>query len=873
MFGVIFTAFVACADHSKYRTCQQSKFCTRDRTVPAQNWTVDPSSLSTPSPSLFEATIEDGAYKTQLKLRISFLECGAARIRIEPLTKEPFNRFDVANEPTVIIQNVITLLQNFEMKKGTDSVILKRDNQQLEVQYAPFRVIVSDENGKRMTLNPEDTAIFETQRDRETWPDLFESMNWGGHDDKFKNGPTSVAMDVEFHADDVRMTGLPSHTLPVTLSQTIDGDPIRLFNTDINSYELNSVMSMYGAIPFVMAHAPSGCDGVFWCNPSETWADVITNGTNKIRFMSEGGYIDVFVFSGEPKDIVSTFTALTGRPQLVPYWALAFHQCRWGYMTAKEVSEVSEGLDQLLVPHDVLWLDLDHIDDRKYFTFHPTNFKDPLKLLDDLDHSKRKLVVLVDPHLKAEHSYYVYSEATKGGLVIKNNNGDGDFVGNCWPGRSSWPDYLNPATREWWETQYSFKKFKQSRPNLFIWNDMNEIAVFDSCDLTAPRDLVHYGDIEEREVHNIYGNLMVSATFGGLVKRDKDQNQRPFILTRSFFAGTQRYAAVWSGDNAADWNHLRCSVQMVLTYGLSGQVYSGADVGGFFESPDDKLLARWYQVGAWMYPFFRCHCHHLSKYREVYKIEDPEFRDVAREAIVDRYKLLPYWYTLSQQANMTGEPIVRPMWWEFAGAEWLDVDDKAMIGSGLLVAPIWNESAESATIALPTGTRWYCFRTLAEVKQNPVEVPVNGGRTPVFLRGGTIIPSKRRIRKSSTLMFWDPFTLTIGVNEEGRAEGDLYVDDGETFDFARGQFIRKRYIFDGRKLTACDYNFRDPMRPFADKYDVVVEQIRIAGLEKAPTKIIDHMNNELRFDFDGGVLTIHRPQLHVRDNFAVTLEY
>ena len=871
---VFLTALAACADHSKYRTCDQSKFCKRDRTLGAQNWKLIASSIATPSPSVFEATIKDGTYNTNLKLRITFVECEAARIRIEPAEKEFFNRFDVAAEPTVVMQRLVNSLLNFEMTKSESSVVLKREGQTLEVQFSPFKIVVSDANGKRLTLNPEDTAVFETHRDKEALPELFESSNWGGHDDKFKNGPTSVAMDVEFHAENVRMTGLPSHTLPMTLGQTVNvSDPIRLFNTDINSYELDSVMAMYGAVPFVMAHAPSGCDGVFWCNPSETWADVTTNGTNKVRFMSEGGYIDVFVFSGAPRDVVGGFTALTGRPQLVPYWALAFHQCRWGYMTAKEIVEVSEGLDGILMPHDVLWLDLDHTDDRKYFTFHPTNFKEPLKLLDDLDFNKRKLVVLVDPHLKAENSYPVYSEATKGGFVIKNNNGDGDFVGNCWPGRSSWPDYLNPATREWWEKQYRYDKFKQSRPNLHIWNDMDEIAVFDSCDLTAPRDLVHYGDVEEREVHNIYGNLMVSATFGGLVKRNKDENQRPFILTRSFFAGTQRYAAVWSGDNAADWGHLRSSLPMVLTYGLSAQVYSGADVGGFFNSPDEKLLSRWYQVGAWLYPFFRCHCHHLSKYREVYKIENQEYRDVARDAVVERYQLLPYWYTLSHIANISGQPIVRPMWWEFSGAEYLDVDDKAMLGSGLLVAPFWGENDESMKIELPSGERWYDFRTLQEVKQSPADVPLNGGRTPVFLRGGSIIPSKRRIRKSSTLMFWDPFTLTIGVNDEGRAEGELYVDDGESFDFAKGYFIHKKFIFDGQKLSAYNYNFRQPVGSFAEKYDVVVEQIKIAGLKQAPTKVTDYNNKALRFDFENGVLTVHRPQLPVIDNFYITFDF
>lgn len=164
---------------------------------------------------------------------------------------------------------------------------------------------------------------------------------------------------------------------------------------------------------------------------------------------------------------------------------------------------------------------------------------------------------------------------------------------------------------------------------------MNEISVFEIAENTAPRDLHHIDGLEEREVHNIYGHLMISATFGGLLKRDPNQNSRPFILTRSFFAGLQRSAFTWSGDNTANWLHLQNSIPQVLSYGVSSMVYSGADIGGFHDS---KLLSRWYQVGTWLYPFFRCHCHE----REIYMLEG-EPRAVARDAIVDRYRLLPYW--------------------------------------------------------------------------------------------------------------------------------------------------------------------------------------------------------------------------------------
>ncbi|KAH0790279.1 glycosyl hydrolase [Histomonas meleagridis] len=868
MWFLALIPLIASADHSKFRTCAQSPFCSRDRYLEKQNWTIIPDSFKEKG-NVFEALINDGAYNNKLKLSIYFLECSAFRVRIEPDTKESFPRFDCVHEPTVINQNELNKHVKFTVQKESDKIILKTEQQTVEIIINPFSIVAYDKENKRITLNAEDNAVFETHRSKENNPKLFESSSFGGHTDSFKNGPTSIALNVDFHAPGVRISGLPSHTLPVTLEQTYNvTDPIRFFNTDINKFEVNSVMSMYGGIPFLMAHALNGCDGVFWCNPSETWADITTDGVKRVRFMSEGGYIDTFIFFGTPQKVADTFTRLTGRPQLAPLFSLGFHQCRWSYMTTDELLEVDSKLDSSIVPHDVLWLDLDHTDNRKYFTFHPANFRDPHKLLDALAHNKRRLVALVDPHLRAERSYSFYSEAADKNLLIKNPDGTSEFVANCWPGRSVWPDYLNPEARSWWETNFYYTKYKQSKSNLHVWNDMNEISVFDSSELTAPRDLIHYGGIEEREVHNIYGLLMISATYTGLVKRNADANERPFILTRSYFAGAQKYAYVWTGDNTGDWQNLASSIQMVITSGLSSIVYIGADVGGFFDSPDQNLLSRWYQVGAWLYPFFRCHCHHLSEHREIYYLKDGYF-DVAREAIIDRYKLIQYWYTLARVANLTGEPIVRPLWWEFNEERFFDVDDKAMVGNSLLIVPFLNEQLQKMTVNLPNG-RWYFYKTLLEVKSNEIEIEPDNGRTPVFIRGGSIIPIKGIIRKSTELMFWDPFTLIIALDENERAEGRVYVDDGNTFDFMKGDYLDKKFTFADGKLKSQFNDDVSPKSAFVSKYDVVINKIIITGMKKTPTKVVDSNNNQFEFDVSDGVITVHNPKVQMKDDIEIT---
>ena len=865
MIFALFAA-VSAANRSMYRTCAESMFCTRDRAVPKQLWSLDPKSVI--SNSRFEATIKDGTYASELRLKIEFLVCGAVRLRIEPVAKETFNRFDLSKEPTVIQPQALDALAAFEKEESPEKVVLKRGNLRAEVVFAPFSVVVFDGNEKKMSVNPDDTAVFETGRDRSKFESLFESNDWQGFNDVFRNGPTSVAMDVEFHSPGVRMSGLPSHTLPVTLKQTVGvSDPIRFFNTDVNHYEDDSVMSMYGAVPLLLAHSTRGCDGVFWCNPSETWVDLTTSGRQQVRFMSEGGYIDMFLFTGSAKDVVNSYTDLTGKPQLVPYFALGFHQSRWGYRSVRQAMNVSKRLDNIIVPHDMIWLDMEHTNDRRYFTFNQEGFANPGELMDYLDRNKRKVMLLVDPHLKVDESYDTYKEADTADILIKTTDG-AKFKGNCWAGESVWPDFFNPKAREWWESNFAFEKFRDTKPNVHIWNDMNEITVFDSCEMTAPRDLVHYGSIEEREVHNLYGNMMVSATFGGIVKRSNG-NQRPFILTRSFFAGTQKYAAVWSGDNSADWSYLRRSVPMVISYGLGSQVYNGADIGGFLDTPAPSLLTRWYQVAAWLYSFMRCHCHHLSKDREVYTL-DQEHMTLAREAIFQRYRLLPYWYTLARQANLTGEPIVRPLWWEFNQEELLDVDDKAMLGGALLVAPVFDNETEQARIALPKNSRWYDYYSLREVKG--AEVVASAETVPVYIRGGSVVPSKWRVRKSSSLMFNDPFTLTIAVDDNGKAEGELYVDDGETFGFAKGEFIHKKFTFDGTKLLSVDAAVNNKNSEFVTRYHVVIEQVKILGLDRSPSRVTV-AGNSLRFTYEAGVVTIHNPKLSVKDDLEILFHF
>ncbi|KAJ6830518.1 putative glucan 1,3-alpha-glucosidase [Iris pallida] len=398
---------------------------------------------------------------------------------------------------------------------------------------------------------------------------------------------------------------------------------------------------------------------------------------------------------------------------------------------------------------------------KKYFTWDKMLFPNPKEMQRKLADKGRHMVTIVDPHMKRDDSYSLHREATEKGYYVKDAGGR-DYDGWCWPGSSSYPDMLNPEIREWWAEKFSYENYVGSTPSLYIWNDMNEPSVFNGPEVTMPRDLIHYGGVEHRELHNAYGYYFHMATANGLLKRGEG-NDRPFVLSRAFFAGSQRYGAVWTGDNSADWDHLKSSVPMVLTLGLTGMSFSGADIGGFFGNPETDLLVRWYQLGAY-YPFFRAHAHHDTKRREPWLFGE---RNTAlmREAIHIRYSLLPYYYTLFREASVSGIPIMRPLWLEFPDdKETFNNGEAFMVGESLLVQGIYEQGQKSVSVYLPGQQSWYNLKNgLAYAGGTYHKLEVFEDSIPSFQKAVTIVPRKDRFRRSSTQMAKDPYTLVIAL--------------------------------------------------------------------------------------------------------------
>uniref|UniRef100_A0A673JIP9 Neutral alpha-glucosidase C-like n=1 Tax=Sinocyclocheilus rhinocerous TaxID=307959 RepID=A0A673JIP9_9TELE len=687
----------------------------------------------------------------------------------------------------------------------------------LLVSFSPFKLEISCDGEEIVTLNPENKLYFETLQDPTRYQEQYMILLFHTHSKTHLE--ISVGMDLSLHGFK-HTYGLPEHadTLVVT-------EAYRLYNLDVFGYDINSRLGLYGSVPFLLAHKLERTAGVFWLNASETLVDVKYNPEpnedeppgkkskispqTDVRWMSESGTIDCFILLGPTAaQVFSQYAQLTGYQALPPLFSLGYHQCRWNYEDEADVKAVDAGFDLHGIPYDVIWLDIEHTNGKRYFTWDSELFPNPGELQHHLQKKNRKLVVISDPHIKTDPDWPLYCEAKEGGHFVKNREG-AVYEGTCWPGESCYLDFSSSKTRSWYARQFSLSKYEGSTESLFVWNDMNEPSVFNGPEQTMPKDAVHHGGWEHRELHNLYGFYQHMATFEGLLTRSGG-TERPFILSRSFFAGSQRLGAIWTGDNVATWEYLKISIPMLLSLSLTGIQFCGADVGGFVQDPDPELLVRWYQAGA-LQPFFRGHSAKMTKRREPWLFGD-DVTSAIRSAVMDRYHLLPYWYTLFHQAHTSALPPIRPLWVEFPNdTSMFAVENQYMIGGALLVCPVTDPEVTEVKVLLPgSDVLWYDTNTAAVHKgARTLDLPVTLNTVPVFQRGGTVVPRRAGCGSSTADLQQHPFTLTVALDSKGNADGLLYLDDGHSFSYRdQMQFCLRRFTMRaGAPKTAVTFEF------------------------------------------------------------------
>jgi alpha-glucosidase len=536
------------------------------------------------------------------------------------------------------------------------------------------------------------------------------------------------------------------------------------WSTDSYGFD-SSTDPIYKSIPFfISVGGAGGSYGILLDNSWRTFFDFGHAAADTLAMGAPDGPIDYYLIAGPTvRDVVRRYTDLTGKAPLPPQWSFGYQQSRYSYMSADEVRQIAGTLRRDRIPTDVIWLDIDYQDRNRPFTVNQKAFPDLKGLTRELAATGIKLVAITDLHVAAapNQGYAPYDTGIAGNHFVHNSDGS-VYVGKVWPGPSVFPDFTDARARAWWGT--NFRPLVDAGIAGF-WNDMNEPSVFNDIG-TMPLDVVHHIDGDDfsarnathAEIHNVYGMENTRATYEGV--KALRPNERAFVMTRASYAGGQRYAVTWTGDNSSTWDHLRLMVHQLINLGLSGFSYAGADIGGFTGGPSPELMTRWFEVGAFT-PIFRDHSE-KDKPRAEPWVDGPAQLAIRRRFVEERYRLMPYLYALADLNARTGDPLMRPVFYDYPVAARASCDQSMTftLGKALLIAPPPKmESPQSYDVCLPAGG-WYDYWTGHAVAGTMS--PDRGGdgathisetprleRLPVFVRAGTILPRQPLVQSTS----------------------------------------------------------------------------------------------------------------------------
>ncbi len=532
---------------------------------------------------------------------------------------------------------------------------------------------------------------------------------------------------------------------------------------------------LYLTAPVYLSVHQSGSYLVFYENshPAHITVDAADKADGVLRVRFTDGALRYYVIPGPPERAYARYADLTGHAPLPPRWALGYHQSRFSYGSQQEVAALAEQFRTHDLPISVIHLDIHYMQDFHVFTVNRQRFPDLSGLAAHLQNQGIRLVTIIDPAIKRDLNHWLYREGLQQKVFCMTPSGC-VAVGHVWPGICVFPDFTDPRVREWWGSQYQVL-LKQGVAG--FWHDMNEPTITETRgQSTLAREVLHA--MEGRggshlEAHNLYALLMARAGHEAL--RREHPQRRPWFLSRSGWAGLQRYAWNWTGDISCSWAMLRQTIRTVLSLSLSGIPYTGPDIGGFTGNPTPELFVRWFQLGA-LLPFFRTHSSFETPRREPWAF-GAEVRHILRAALLLRYRLLPYYYTVAWNTAQTGSPLIRPLFWnDPADADLWAVDDAFLVGDTLLVAPVVHAGDTRRTISrLPAGG-WYhmwddCY--LAGGETATVSAPL--ARLPLFVRAGHLLPTDDTTDRL-TLHLYGAAGSGMVYSDAGDGYGDWRID-------------------------------------------------------------------------------------------------
>lgn len=563
------------------------------------------------------------------------------------------------------------------------------------------------------------------------------------------------------------------------------------WNTDNPQAHTEDFHALYKSVPFLICKRARGVCGLFFDNTFRSHINLGKENPDYYFYAAEDGNLDLYIIGGAsmPK-VVKGYTYLTGRTPLPQLWTLGYQQSRWGYESGADMRRIAEEMRKNEIPCDAIHFDIDYMQQFKVFTWDEEQYGKAGELIGELAQQGFKTVTIIDPGTKREEGYFMHDEGMERGYFATDENGE-VYVNEVWPGEANYPDFGRKEVRSWWGGHH---KFLTDIGVAGVWNDMNEPASFRG---ELPGSVVFHD--EERianhaEMHNVYGHYMSRATYEGLRVHSK---KRPFVITRACYAGTQKYAVVWTGDNQSLWAHLQMMIPQLCNLGLSGFSFAGTDIGGFGADTTPELMARWIQAACFA-PLFRNHSAKGTKPQEPWRF-GPKVLAIYRDYVKLRYRFLPYLYDLFYQGEKTGLPVMRPLVLHYEDdANVRNLNGEFLVGESLLVAPVVEQGATKKLVYLPEG-KWYDYWTGEAhegrqylVKDAPIDV------CPMYVKAGSMIPTYEPV----SYVGEKPYSRLVLL---ATPEGASYVhfqDNGEDYGYREGRY--NLYVFsrdEGGALT------------------------------------------------------------------------
>ena len=568
--------------------------------------------------------------------------------------------------------------------------------------------------------------------------------------------------------------------------------------TDAMGYDAEKMDTLYKHIPFYIRldRDTHKAVGVFYHNFYES---VFNMGCEKSNywprytyFQADGGDLDCFLIGGDTiARIVDNYTLLTGRPALLPKRALGYQGSSMYYPELEkncdeEIYKVIDKHEKEGILIDNFWLASGYSsgekDNLRYvFNWNHKRFPDPEKFFENMNARGINVIPNLKPGILKHHPYIDLFE--KNDVFIKTPDGKAPYYGRWWGGEGRFFDFTGPRGRNTWKQLLEENILKKGTKT--VWND--------NCEMDGVEDRDAQCDFEGKkgtmaELKILHSNLMAYTAKQALA--DVYPGERPYIINRAGYAGIQRYAQVWGGDNLTDWRTVKFNIATILGMGLSGCSNMGCDIGGFAgPAPEAELLLRWLQNGIFQPRFCLNSANNDNTVTQPWMYE--ENLPYIRAAYQLRYRLMPTLYSLMYESNQNGMPAWRPLFLEFPDDPkcYTDKNLTFMFGKSILVANVVEKGATTRTVYLPAGCTWYDMNDNLRAYEGgqTIEVPVTLASIPMFLRGSAVVVTTEDVKH---ILKDTMHQIDLLVAAETDTSFVLYDDDGHTEDYKNGVYAK-----------------------------------------------------------------------------------